>query len=168
MHELGYLISIVNPGRIKAFGRSELLRTKTDAVDAALIARFCRAHSPMAWTPPPQETQLLQALMRRREALLGMRQQEQNRLESPAILPTIRSSIEGVIASLDQSLASVEAEISAVFNTYTNLREQRNLLTTIPGIGETTAARILGDIPWITEFRSSKSIAAYVGLETGR
>jgi len=39
LHESGFLVSIVNPSRIKAFAQSELLRTKTDRVDAALIAR---------------------------------------------------------------------------------------------------------------------------------
>jgi transposase len=164
MHELGYLVSIVNPSRIKAYGRSELLRTKTDAADAALIARFCRAHRPPRWNPPPQEIQLLQALVRRREAILAMRQQEQNRLESPNVLPTILTSIEELIGSMDRALTSIEAEIAALFSAYQNLRKQRDLLITIPGIGETTAARILGDIPEITEFRSGKSVAAYVGL----
>ena len=39
LHGLEYRVSVINPARIKAFAQSELLRTKTDAVDAALIAR---------------------------------------------------------------------------------------------------------------------------------
>jgi transposase len=38
------------------------------------------------------------------------------------------------------------------------------LLTSIPGIGETTAARILGEMPNITEFRDVKAVAAFAGL----
>lgn len=34
-------VSVVNPAQIKAFGSSRLVRTKTDAVDARLIAEFC-------------------------------------------------------------------------------------------------------------------------------
>ena len=49
LHTLEQHVSVVNPGRIKAFARSELLRTKTDAVDAALIARFCKSQSPEPW-----------------------------------------------------------------------------------------------------------------------
>jgi len=41
--DLGYVVSVVNPAQISAFGKSELLRTKTDQVDAELIARFCVA-----------------------------------------------------------------------------------------------------------------------------
>ncbi len=36
----GHSVAVINPRRIKAFAESELLRTKTDAVDASLIARF--------------------------------------------------------------------------------------------------------------------------------
>lgn len=52
LHGAGVRVSIVNPARVKAHGQSELARNKTDKLDAALIARFCRAHQPAAWTPP--------------------------------------------------------------------------------------------------------------------
>ena len=41
LHEASHIVSIVNPARIKGFAQSELIRTKTDKLDAALIARFC-------------------------------------------------------------------------------------------------------------------------------
>ena len=43
----GFRVSIVNTARVKAFAGSELARNKTDKLDAALIARFCRAHVPL-------------------------------------------------------------------------------------------------------------------------
>jgi len=46
--EAGHMVSIVNPSRIKAFAQSEMVRTKTDRIDAALIARFCRFTSDLA------------------------------------------------------------------------------------------------------------------------
>ena len=39
LHGLNCRVSVVNPARIKAFAQSELLRTKTDAVDAVAIHR---------------------------------------------------------------------------------------------------------------------------------
>jgi transposase len=39
LHEAGHIVSVVNPARIKGFAQSELIRTKTDKLDAALIAR---------------------------------------------------------------------------------------------------------------------------------
>jgi transposase len=40
MYDLGHNVSVVNPAQIKAFGKSELLRNKTDKSDAAMIARL--------------------------------------------------------------------------------------------------------------------------------
>ena len=46
LHQAGHQVSIVNPSLIRAFGQSQLSRTKTDKADAQLIARFCAMHQP--------------------------------------------------------------------------------------------------------------------------
>ena len=72
----GHTVSVVNLARIKGYALSELSRTKTDPVDGALIARFCRA---LAWLPPAPEVRELQGLVRRLESLNQTRQQVQSR-----------------------------------------------------------------------------------------
>lgn len=52
LHEAGYIVSVVNPARPKAFAESQLSRQKTDKADALTIAQFCRSQQPAAWTPP--------------------------------------------------------------------------------------------------------------------
>ena len=160
LHEAGYIVSLVNPMRIKAFATSEMLRTKTDRVDAALIARFCRAHAPEPWTPPAPEIRALQGLVRRYQSLVQMRTEEQNRLQAPMIAPVVEASIEATLVHLDREITRVEHEIDQLFERYPPLRRQRELLTSIPGIGETTAARIFGEMPNIAEFRDVKAVAA--------
>ena len=54
---LGYVVSVVNPLQIKAFGASRLVRTKTDKVDAKLIAEFCKENRPEAWKAPSLQEQ---------------------------------------------------------------------------------------------------------------
>lgn len=172
LHERGHLVSIMNPSQIKAFAQSELLRTKTDAVDAALIARFCRSHKPKAWDPPAPEIRALQALVRRFESLQEMVGTERNRLDRGSSA-TVARSIEEHIAYLDNEIEKVERQMSDLFDQHPGLRSQRDLLVSIPGIAQATAARILGEMPEIAEFRSSKCVAAYAGLspqlyESGR
>ena len=59
----------VNAMQIRAFGQSELSRTKTDKADAALIARFGKAMQPNACeAPTPAERRLRQLVRRRRRA----------------------------------------------------------------------------------------------------
>jgi transposase len=163
LHERAHVVSIVNPLAIKAFGQSLLSRTKTDKADAELIARYCSAMKPEAWKPPSPTQRRLQQLVRRRVALSDMLVQEQNRLESPGA-DEIAKSIERTIAFLQDQTAEIDDEIRSLIDDDPTLRHRRDLLESIPGIGERTAATILGEIPNITEFRSAKAIAAFAGL----
>jgi transposase len=163
LHERGHLVSLVNPLTIKAFGQSELARTKTDKADAALIARYCKAMTPRLWEPPSPATRRLQRLGRRRAALMEMRIQEHNRLEGPGI-EEVRRFLESSIAFLDRQLAEIDAEIAAVIDDDPDLRNKRDLLESIPGIGKRVSATLLGELPQMTEFRSSKALSAFVGL----
>jgi len=162
--DAGCVVSIVNPARIKAFAQSELLRTKTDRVDAALIARFCRLHQPPPWTPPAPEIRILQGLVRRQHSLIDMRVEEENRRNAPMVAPAVTASIEATLEHLARELERVACEIEQIFDDYPTLRRQRELLVSIPGIAESTAARILGEMPNITQFRDVKAVAAYAGL----
>lgn len=160
----GHRVSVVNPARIKAFAQSEMLRTKTDQIDAGLIARFCRLHEPEPWTPPTLEIRMLQGLVRREHSLIEMRVAEENRRGAPIVSAAVMASIEATIAHLQSELERVAREIEQLFDDYPTLRRQRDLLISIPGIAETTAARILGEMPNITEFRDVKAVAAFAGL----
>jgi transposase len=162
--EAGHRVSIVNPARIKAFAQSELLRTKTDAVDAALIARFCRAHDPAPWSPPTPEILALQGLVRRYQHVLAMRAEEQNRLQGPGLTEAVRESLQAMIGHLTIELERLDRQITEHFDDHPDLRRQRELLTSIPGIGETTAARILSEMPNLSSFRDVKAVSAFAGL----
>ena len=133
----GHTVSIVNPARIKGFAQSQLQRNKTDQLDATLIARFCQQQAPEAWTPPPAEIQQLRALMRRLAALQEMRQQEVNRLEQAGNQALIRESLEKIIATLDGEIARLRQLIKDHIDQHPDLKRDRELLMSIPGIGET-------------------------------
>jgi len=164
LSDSGHIVSLVNPARIKAFAQSEMLRTKTDKIDAATIARFCRMHEPEPWTAPDPEIRALQGLVRRYQNLVHMRTEEQNRLQEPIPTPSVKESIEAILTDLDREIKRVDREIAELFDKHPPLRRKRDLLISIPGIGNTTAARILGEMPNIAEFRNVKAVAAYTGL----
>ena len=164
LHQQGLAVSVVNPARIKAFGKSELLRTKTDRVDAALIARFCAAQHPALWTPPPPEQRQLQAVVRRIDALKAMRQQERNRLDLEAADSLCAASLTEHLAQLDQQIVSLHQQLRRHLQTYPTLGHQAELLQSIPGIGETTAYKLLAEVPLLGKYDSARQAAAYAGL----
>lgn len=157
----GHVVSVVNPARIKGYGQAALTRQKTDRADARLIADFCRTQGPAPWTPPSPEVKHLQALVRRLDALEELLLMERNRVESA--LPTVRESLERMMAALEQEIAEVEKLIKQHFNDHPGLKRQSDLLQTIPGIGEKTARRLLGEIEF-QRFDSARQVAAQAGL----
>jgi transposase len=164
LHEQDHLVSIVNPAAIKAYAQSHLSRTKTDRVDAALIAGFCGERRPPAWHPPEREVQELQALVRRLEALIEMRTAEQNRISSGISVGAVRESVEELLAHLAEQIKKTEALIRDHIGSHPGLRRQRELLDSIPGIGETTAAVLLAEVPGILQYKSARQVAAFAGL----
>src|SRR5215207_6217458 len=93
LHEQGHTVSRVNPASVKAYAQSRLSRTKTDRVDASLIAGFCAERRPPAWHPPAPELRELQALARRLDSLVEIRTMEENRLSSGISVEAVRESV---------------------------------------------------------------------------
>ncbi len=162
LHDAGQNVSIVNPARIKGFARSELLRTKNDKVDAGVIARFCATMRPHLWAPLPPEIRTLQALVRRVDALLVMRTQELNRIETTheTIVPSIRKHL----AYLDQEITKLKKQIAAHIKNNPYLRTKSDLLRSIPGIGEATIAAILAELAVFEKCDRVQKVVAYIGL----
>lgn len=164
LHATGHRVSVLNPAAVKAFAASRLSRTKTDRVDAELIARFCLAQQPPAWTPPAAQVRELQALVRRLEALVEMRTMESNRLEALTSTPLVKKSVEEHIAYLDAEINRTEQLIRDHIDNHPQLKQQSELLDSIPGIAATTAAVILAEVSDVTQYQSARQLAAYAGL----
>lgn len=162
LHDSGHPVSVLNPLAVARYGESQLRRAKTDPVDAGVIADFLRTQAPLLWQPPPPEARVLQALVRRLDALLEMRTQELNRRD--VALPVVQASITAVLAQLDDEIARVKRQIATHIDQHPTLRAQRDLMVTIPGIGETTAAIVLGELLDIARFESARQAAAFAGL----
>ena len=160
----GYRISVVNPAAVKAFAGAGLSRTKTDRVDADLIARFCLSQEPERWKPPAPEIRELQALVRRLESLIEMRVSEENRLSSGITVESVRVSLEEHIKYLIAEIKRTEEGIKKHINNHPDLKQQRDLLDSIPGIGETTAALFLAEIIDFKQYKNARQVAAFAGL----
>lgn len=162
--DAGHTVSVVNPGAIAAYAHSELRRAKTDRADADVILRFCAAQRPPAWVIPPPEVRTLQALVRRVVTVDQMRIQEANRLDAYAVQDAVRASLESILEQLTEELAHLRRLIRDHIDQHPGLRSQRDLLTSIPGIGETTAATLLAELFGPIPCGSVKQTVAAAGL----
>lgn len=165
LYERGHRVSVANPLRIKGFAKSDLKRNKTDEADAHTIAAFCLAKSPEDWHPLAPEIKQLQALTRRIESLERMLVAETNRLESSP--DSVRSSLKRMIDNLKKEIEKVQRLIKDHIDNHPDLKQQSELLQTIPGIGEKTARILLGEIEF-RQFDSARALAAHAGVTPGK
>ncbi|WBS04247.1 IS110 family transposase [Pseudoduganella sp. SL102] len=166
LHDAGIMVSVINPGCIKGFGQSENIRNKNDQIDAGLIARFCAAKRPPVWVPPPKEQRELKGLSDRLLALKDIRQQEKNRMEAHdfAGQGDLVKNVDEHVKWLDQKITELEKEIDDHIDRHPGLKRDADLMRSIPGIGSTTIAKVLGHIGDIRRFGSAKALAAFIGV----
>ena len=162
--DAGFVVSVVNPARIKGFAQSELVRNKTDRADAALLARFGQTMRPEPWVAPPLEVRELRALVERLQSLKEMHQQEANRLEAAMNQAGMRTSIESHMQWLQVSIKELERQIDDHIDRHPGLRDDVKLITSIPGLGNTTAAKVLAYLGDVRRFKNGKALAAFVGV----
>ena len=162
LYDSGFDVSMVNPARVKGFAQSELFRTKNDKQDANLIARFCQAMKPSLWEPDPLNIRQLKAMVRRLDALIEMQQQEENRLDvaDTVVQPEIKRHID----YLELRIKELREEIQRHIDDDPGLKQQKDLLSTIPGIGDKTIAVLLAHFSSVERFDSAKKLASFCGV----
>lgn len=163
LSDSGQMVSLINPAAIKAYAGAQLSRTKTDRVDAELIARFCLTQRPQLWRPAAPEVRELQALVRRLDALIEMHTMESNRLSSGVTTTEVKLSIESLILHLEEQIKRTQKLIGKHINNHPQLRSDRDLLVSIPGLGEATIARLMSEINF-HKYESAREVAAFAGL----
>lgn len=166
LQAFGMKVSVVNPACVKGFGQSENIRNKNDIVDAGLLARFCAAMHPEPWVAPPLEQRQLRGWSDRLQALKEIRQQELNRIEAHTVagLTELVTHVSVHVKWLDEQIAQLEKSIRDHIDRHPDLKRDADLMTSIPGLGPATVAKILGHIGDVRRFESAKALAAFIGV----
>jgi transposase len=159
----GIAVSVVNPAQIKAFGASKMVRTKTDKVDAKLIAEFCFERHPDPWLAPTPSEQALRAMVLRLEALQAMRTQESNRLE--VARDAVKEGIAKHIEWLDEQIKALSKTIRDHIDGDKTMKDKQAILESIPGVGERTIAILLAFYANLDRFSNARQAVAFAGLD---
>ncbi len=153
-------VAVVNPAQVRAFAQGK--RAKTDPIDAAVIARFAEAARPAIRPLADAETQLLADLIGRRRQIVDMIVAEKQRLgRAPA--KRLKKSIERLLKALERELSNLNGDIDAAVRASPLWQANEELLTSVPGVGPTTARTLIAELPELGTL-TRKEIAALAGL----
>lgn len=165
MYERGYRVCVLNPAQVAYYARSQLQRVKTDKVDAKLITDYAHRHQDglRAWQPEPPAIRRLKALVHRLKDLQELEQMERNRLDVTSDAQ-VQASIDSVLEHTRQQVNETLDAINKHFDDNNDLKGKRDLLKSIDGVADRTAALILAELGDIQRFEGSRAVTAYAGL----
>ena len=146
LHQQGWKVSVVNPRQVRDFARAQGQLAKTDRLDTQVIALFAAKMNPKPTEPPSENQAKLRSLRARRRQVSNALVQEKNRLGVTLDLDA-RRFIQEAIDFYQQQLLDLDQQIEELIQQDAQFQKQLSLLTSVPGVGKTTAAALMADCP---------------------
>jgi transposase len=160
--EAGFQVAVVNPRQARDFARSLGRLAKTDTIDARTLAEFAKLGHVRLSEKTPENQAVLDDLITRRRQLSQMLAAEKTRrqsLEHKLVL----DSVDKVIRLLVQQREDLDREIARFIESDDDWKNRRELLASVPGVGNTTASQLVVNLPELGKL-NRQQIAALVGV----
>jgi transposase len=154
-------VHVANPGRVRHLAIAIGILAKTDKIDARAIAAFGEMVDPKPTPKPDPQVEHLDELRARRKQLSDMRTAEKNRLATAP--QSVKDTIQGHINWLGDQIRELDKRISHAIAACPALERLTQIITSVPGIGRTTAAVLLSALPELGSI-DRRAIAALVGV----
>jgi transposase len=166
LYEKGMKVSVVNPLQIKRFAQTKLKRTKTDLVDAALIAEYGERMQPKLYEPPAPFMRQLQQQRMSLKLLVKTKRSFLNQLHA---LTQVEEADKVALKACKTVLRSIEKQIKVVEDQMQQQAEEHcrdlfTLLQTIPGISKKSALELIIVSGAFKNFTSAKQFSAFIGI----
>ena len=168
--ELDLFLWLDDPTRIK--NSMGLTRGKNDAIDAARIAEYAFRYSDKAvrYSIPDAALVSMKNLLSDREFLLIDKKRyqaqlsDQKRYMDPIDFKHKSTRWKKVIRSIEEQIASIDAEIDALIAADPVLARQKELLVSIDGIGDRIAINMIAITGGFTRFQNARQFCSFAGL----
>lgn len=167
--QLGMEVMVANPRSVRHFAQALMKRSKTDPLDARLLREYAARMPFRAWQPPSARSRQLCAVARHIHAVTELRTREKNRLHAASISPTtpaiVRRELQRSLQFQQRSLQRLTREALRIMAGDGQLQRRFELLQSTPGIGQTSALQILGELVLLGADFSVRQWVAYAGLD---
>jgi len=162
-------IMVINPKASHNFSKVLMKRSKTDEVDAEVLAIYCQRMPFKAWNRPSDELIVLRAISRRIAALTKLKTQTKNQRHA---LSSTQETPDLVIETTHELIKILEQQIKALRNAAlkliradAKLKEAYLLITSIKGIADASSIQILAELMILPKELSARQWVAYAGLD---
>jgi transposase len=162
--ESHYAVHRANARNVKYFIRSFGNASKTDKLDAKALALYGyeRNERLEQYVPTSKQSLALYELVQRRRDLKRLLVSEKNRIQAPRA-EVIKGSCQKMIDTLKEQIDCITAQMNELIAKDCALSAKKEVLKTIPGIGDITAAELLVLVPELGKL-TRREIASLAGL----
>jgi transposase len=158
----GLPVIVVNPRQVRDFAKALGRLAKTDRIDALVLALFAERMQPTPRPMPDPALRALAALVARRRQLVDMLVAERLR-RAQAVDGPLRRSITQHIRWLERRVTQATDDIGRMLQDTPVWRVTDDLLRSAPGIGATTSAVLIAELPELGQL-TRRQVAALVGV----
>lgn len=156
---------------IKIRNSRDDLRGKSDEKDAIRIAAYARRHEDLAklYAEPSKDLRTLQVLLSSRDSLLRQANQLKQQLSEAKVCDVekyklLQSCYNKPLAVLANKIKEIEAEMAVIKERDRDMKDNTDLIKSIPGIGEQTALHFMVYTRNFTTFETANHLACYAGV----
>lgn len=162
--EAGYAVHRANTRKVKHFIRSLGNSAKTDKLDSKALALYGYERSARleCFTPQSKQALALYELVQRRQDLKRLLVAEKNRLKAPRA-NLVQESCRAMIETINQQVQLITEQINTFIDQDAGLKAKKEILKSIPGIGDITANELLVLLPELGAL-SRRQIASLAGV----
>ena len=169
LHNAGVGLSVINPRAAHHFAKVMLQNSKTDRIDARLLAEYARRMTLKPWQAPNEDWLALRDIARRINQLTGMRTAEKNRLHAlQAQQHTRKTMIDELldhIGHLDHSIERLTKAAADLIGQDPVLAQYDACLTSTTGIARASAVALLGELCMLPAELRSSQVSRQAGLD---
>lgn len=162
LQDAGLPVALVNPRQVRDFAKGLGQLAKTDRLDACVLAEFARVVNVELTEKTTEKQRELAALVTRRQQLIALRTAEENRLQH-ATTKLVVKTLQRMLKALGKEITAVENQIAKLLASDDEWKQKLQLLESTPGVGPTTGATLLAELPELGRL-NRQEIAALVGV----
>jgi transposase len=162
LFQAGLPAAIVNPRRIRDFGRSMGILAKTDKLDAKVMAYFAAKIEPAPRPIQDEASQKLENLLTRRSQISDMIIAEKHRLKHGSDR-IVKKHIQDHVNWLESELNDLEKALKDSIRQNTNFAEKVKLYESMPGVGDNLSYNLVANLGELGHL-NQREIAALVGV----
>lgn len=169
LYNLGFRVCVELPNKIKHFSKSLNIKTKTDKVDAGVIAQVGIERTLPVWLPLAPEYRSLRDLCRERLSLTQEKSKAKCQLHamrhSNNKMACVVELKEEQIAFYEASIKKIEKAIKSIINANSTLKKKIAKIEKVKGLGFATIVTVLCETNGFMLFKNIRQVVSYSGLD---